>query len=710
MFAAVLFSITAELSSAANMKSHYDYTVEETTLKGDYEVYTGVGPATVLIEGDGSTIINGAGHHGYQFIELTQQTTITVKNIAAFKGFVDTTDKSAASAEGGSAFYIGKNATLNFTGYSKDYRLTFNGNSVQSDGHNADAAAISIQAGGIVGDIYADFSNNNCTYPDDLTTVSGLTYARGAAINVSGSVAGGTVGNVYGTFTNNSAEYGGAIYVGTDATIGTIEGRFESNHAAASYKPGGYTGGSAGGAIRFFKGQMSSINAEFVSNTVRGLSNNASSTAQGGAIALYGATFKDDKGSVQGKFLNNISFSDYAIGYGGAFYLIEQDIDAPLYITDATITGNMAGTGNVNSEAFGGAFYVKLSDHVYIEARNNDVLMRDNYELVGGTWKTASNTVTGGVRDYNAIYAEDSIITLRAKDSTEIINGEEVTTGHKITIDDSIESKSDSALILDSTSSQRYDVEINAEIRNMDVTVQQGGLILGSYEHIYTENSVTYKDTTHGGFDGGTLTITAGGLVNSKADNISTAHSITNAGLIEFTGGTLSQNINTTGQLNGDLAIMGDTSVSSNQQVYADTIIVDDFLRVAHTVTVDAKTLLYQGANKDDINGAEQIVLSPETSLDFDVVRLEIGSAVFEDYFDLIISDGTGNVNASFNQDYSVEFTLGGVLLTRDVHYVVQEPDSNGGLRILFIAPEPSTTSLSLLALSALLLRRRRQR
>ncbi len=698
------------VSSAANTNDHYVYPAGETDLSDNLLVYTGDAPVSILIEGDGSSVVNGAEHSGFQFVDLTEKTTITVKNIAAFKNFIDTSDKVASTGEGGAVFYVGKNATLNFEGYSIDNRLLFDGSSAKSDGHNADGGAISVQKGGVVGDVYADFSNNTVSYPSDLTAVSSLTYARGAAISLAGTVSPATMGNVYGTFTNNSAEYGGAIYLGAGATIGSIEGSFIANHAESGYKAGGYTGGSAGGAIRFFSGTMSAIKADFIANTVHAVGNVSSSTAQGGAIALYGSKFANDKGTIEGDFLRNIAFSEYSTGLGGAFHLVNQTKSAPLYIADSSIIGNMAGTANKNAEAFGGAFYISLSDSVYIDARSADVLMRDNYELVGGTWNAATHTVTGGVRDYNAIYAFESTITLRAQNSTAIIDGEEVVTGHKITIDDSIESINDSKLILDSSSSQRYDVEINAEIRGMDVTVQQGGLILGSYEHKYTEKEVDYSVTTTGAFIGGSLTIAKDGLVNTKAENISTAASITNAGLIEFEGGTLTQGINTTGVQSGSLAILGTTSVSSSQQVYADTIVMDDILKIAENATVDVKTILFKGADMNEINDFEHIVLTPLTSLDFDTVRLDIDRAMIDDYFDLIISDGSGNVNSSFDQTYNVEFYLAGKLLMRDYQYVIEEPNEDGGLRIRFLIPEPSTASLSLVALIALMQRRRRKK
>ncbi len=715
---AVLFSpAVADTIQPPNTKDHYDYTVDPTTLEADYLEYTGAVPDTILIEGDGTTIVDGNGHQGFHFEKLTNSTTITVRDIAEFKGFVSNTDGEISTPEGGAAFHITANATLNFEGYDRNNRLKFNGQSTSSDGNDADGAGIAVHTGGVVGDIYADFSNNKATFSSTLTEVAYLAYARGAAIYVEG--VGASMGKVYGNFTNNTAEFGGAVYVGNSGNIGAIEGVFKNNHAESSLKDGAYTGGAAGGAIRFYKATMSAIKGDFIGNTVHAIKS-VGSTAQGGAIALNGASFQGGKGYIEGNFRDNISFSDLDNGLGGAFHLIRPTANQPLYFIDTNVQGNMAGTASTTAKALGGAFYIELADSVFIDARSKDVVIRDNYEVVGGTWDNATRTVTGGVRDYNAIYAKNSTINLRAQNSTSIVDGEEVITGHKITIDDSIESEINSNLILDSTSILKYDVEINAEIRNMNVTVNEGGLILGSYEHKYTETIKEVIDgetvtevvhgqiDTHGSFKGGTLSISEAGLVNTKGENISSATSITNEGIIEFMGGTLSQHINSSGAKTGDLYILDETTVTSNKQVYADNVVMDDILKITEGATVDVNTLLYEGVNMHEINGHEQIVLNPSATLDFDTVRLEIDSATYLDYFDLIISDGTGYVQTSFDQTYNVEFYLGGELLTLNTDYIIQMPDSNGGLRILFI-PEPSTATLSLLSLAGLLARRRRK-
>ncbi len=716
----------------SNTISQYDYGPGTTALKENIGIYYGSAvPTEITIQGTagGNTIVDGAGFRGFQFLSSSRATTITVKDIDAFINFQDTVDGNYLTLEGGAAFYIAGGAHLNFEGYDKDNRLYFEGDNSASDGSDNDGGALSVQDGGSVGDIYADFRDNHATFPSELSEEdSGIpshlrTYARGGAINVGGTDGEGTVGNIYGNFSINSAEYGGAIYVGEDGEVGNIEGTFLANYASAGHKVGGTTGGSAGGAIRVYRGTLGSITGVFDSNATyaaRSETTSSSSSSHGGAIALDGAQFKEGA-VITAEIKNNISYSESADAFGGGVYIKDQNATKAVYITDSNITNNSVATQLTTTEALGGGYYIDLSDAVYIDAVNQDVLMRDNLEIVGGTFDD-EGTLIGGTRDYNAIYAKDSTINLRAFNDS------------KMTIDDSIESESKSNLIIDSTSSEKYDIELNAEIRNMDVIVKNGGLILGSYEHNHRGESIT----TTADFVGGTLTVEAGssaadaGVINTSADNLNGANAISNRGIIEFTGGTLSKGINdvdmsattisdgvvvtpgaAAGAQTGSLHILGETSVASHVDIYGDTILLDDKLKVAASASIDVKTLLYKGVNKNEINSQEHIVLSPDATLAFDTVQLDIDTAMFNDYFDLVISDGTGSIADQYSSDFNVEFTLGGRLLTDGLDYIVEQRAEDNGLRIRFIGedviPEPSTATLSLLALTALMARRRRK-
>ncbi len=717
-------AISSQLGSAyaqSNTVSQYNYGSGTTTLEDDIDNYYDASiPDEVIIQGTagGGTIIDGDGHHGYQFISPYKPITVRVRDIDAFINFEDTIDNDSATPEGGAAFYISGDTHLEFEGYDRDNRLHFQGDNSNSDGNDNDGGALSVQYGGTVGDIYADFRDNHARYPDGLPSVPLHNYyARGGAINVAGTTGSGTVGNIYGTFTINTAEYGGAIYVGRGGVTGDIEGTFFANYASAGHKAGGTTGGSAGGAIRVYYGTVGNITGVFDSNATYADDTETTgtySTSQGGAIALDGTTFTEGA-TITAEIKNNISYSESSHAYGGGVYLYDQSSTRSVYITDSNIIGNSVATQLETANAYGGGYYIDLSDAVYIDAINQDVIMRDNREIVGGTFDEDGN-LTGGTRDYNAIYSKESTIHLRAFNDKQMI------------IDDSIESEEKTNLVLDSTSTEKYDISVNAELRNMDVIVKNGGLILGSYTHDPDGDNVT----TTADFVGGTLTVEAGssaadtGVVNTSADNLNGATAISNRGIIEFTGGTLTKGINdvamisskvspgaTAGAKTGSLHILGETSVASDVIIFSDTILMDDKLKVAAAASIDVNTLLYQGVNKNEINSQEHIVLTPDATLAFDSVKLDINYAVFDDYFDLVISDGTGNIADLYSSEFNVEFTLGGQLLTQDVDYIVEERAEDGGLRVRFIGedvvPEPSTATLSLLALTALMARRRRK-
>ncbi len=680
----------------------------------DYEKYhTSLGndPGSVLIEGNGSTVIDGNKKQGFQFIGTSGNritTNITIKGIKEFKHFVGNVDGIINTFEGGSVLKLVYGGTLNFEGYSEDNRITFRGNEQSSDGHSSGGGAIIISGGGDVGDLYADFYFNKLDQKPTLVT--GLQYGRGGALSVGNWNTGGsnntdisTTGRIHGNFVGNESEYGGAIYVGPGGELGAISGLFMNNIAQAALKTGSTTGGAGGGAIRIHTGAMGNVYADFTGN----LSYATVGFSSGGAIALNQMILKGDAegvSTITGVYSGNISFSGTDSGYGGAIAITAQVAKSTLNFTDCTIIGNIAGTVVDNeTKARGGAMYFEDSANINISAQGKDVLIRNNYETWGAKLTTVADpetvaltgkthTVSGGKIDYNAIYATNSTINVSS------------TGDYIVRIDDSIDGGgSGNILNINSDSSRDYGVEFNDEITNFTVNMQSGRVKLGTFQHVENdENSYTSA-----GFRNSKLNISAAATVNTKGDYLSSATAITNAGKIEFVGGTLTQGINSASTQTGHLYINENTTVGGSAAVYAQQVDINSILTLKADTTTDVSTLLFSGANMNEINTGEHIVMEAGAMLDFDTIRLEIGSAERQDYFDLIISDGSGDI--VYDTDYTIEFTLGGHLLTQETQYVV-ETIEQGGLRVRFLIPEPSTATLSLAALIALFARRRRER
>ncbi len=702
----LLSIITTALTSGQTAPSSYNHG-DSKILDADYSAYTlTTSPISVTITGNGDSVVNGNSFQGFQFSGTKTQfnnVSINVSGVSKFTNFTDKPDSNDNTLEGGAVFALVNGGHLTFSGYSEDNRLIFNGNEASSDGNSSAGSAIWVEGSGTVGDIYADFTNNKLT-PNAVNT--GSQYSRGGAISISRWISAPTntpltMGNIYGNFEGNQAEYGGAIYIGPAATVGDIDGNFINNIATVKLGPS-VTGGSGGGAIRLYGGIVGDIHADFTSNITRV----TSGTASGGAIAMHNSGFKhENHGLITGDMKGNIAFSEASIGRGGALSLTKQLENTKLSILDADILDNVAATQTSNdSNAKGGAFYLEDWTDLTITAETQNVLISGNYETWDATLTIDDNgevSYTSGSRNYNAIYAHDSTVTLHAKNDS------------MITLNDSIKGSGSSTIKVQGDSSKQYDVSINASVTDTHLTVVSGGLILGSAQHSYTDSSGNTTQNVEANFINSSLTVNSEATVNTTASYFEEATYITNEGRIEFTGGTLHTGINDASNMLGDLHILGNTTfdkaviqttAKEAPKVYADKIYIDSNLSLAAAVSCDANTILYKGANMDEINLGEQIILTQGSSLDFDFIQLEIDTATINDYFDLIVSDGFGNI--TFDQNYDISFYLGGTLLGKS-QYVVEELE-DGGLRVRFLLPEPSTVTLSLLALTALSARRRR--
>ncbi len=638
----------------------------------------------------------------------THNVTISLEGIKHFQNFY-----AEGTHVAGGALGLYNGGDINFNGLQNV--VTFKNNIIKATSGHASGGAIFVTGGGDISDLRADFIGNEARVNPDSVKA----YARGGAIFVGkldASIEGypvssetSYVGNLYGNFTDNKASFGGAIYLGQYGDIGSIHGNFIGNVAEGSVQPGGTTGGAQGGAIRAWRGTTDAIYGNFIGNIARSTDGDAG----GGAISFDGTQVE---GGFHGNFEDNVAFSANAEAHGGAFVLKNQSGNAEIVFTDASFKNNVAATGELaGGKALGGAFYIEDSSDVTFRAVDENVEFTGNRLIYGAEWK--DNNVSegeGSIRQYNSIYAIDSVVTLETQnDST-------------ITINDSIGCQGESNLVVDAHGSERYDVMINDNVATPLFTIENGGVKLGEYTH--EDGTRTFGGFTPNILSGeeSHIVIKENGILNSKADYLDQVNTIMLDGKLELTANTgessgrLVASVNEVGKNTGELIILADTTIAANNHVYAHELSVDHLLQIEENTTVDINHLTFHAADMAEINGSPEsaghhIVMSSSSTLDFDVIDLNVDKLEVGDYYDLIVSDGMGDITLNWDFEINVfTYSVYGTLVELDsVYYdIVTLPD--GGLRVTITEdtiplPEPSTATLSLMALAGLMARRRRK-
>ncbi len=672
-----------------------------------------------IVHGDGTieeSALDGMGANRGFSVQYptpgTHHVSISLEGIDHFQNFYAEDHHVTGGAIG---LYNG--GDINFNGLQNV--VTFTNNIVKATSGHASGGAIFVTGGGDVSSLRADFIGNEARVNSED---SGKAYARGGAIFVGkfDALIDGypvsddtcSVGNLYGNFTANKAAFGGAIYLGQYGDIGAIHGNFIGNIAEGSKQPGGTTGGAQGGAIRAWKGTTDAIYGNFIGN----VAHSTDGAAGGGAISFDGT---EVNGGFHGLFEGNVAFSTNDEAHGGAFLLKNQTGDAEIIFTDASFKSNIAGTGEfVPGQALGGAFFIEDSNDVRFQAVNEDVEFTGNHLIYGAVWDSDSSKWIVGddtVKQYNAIYAIDSVITLETQnDST-------------ITINDSIGCQGESNLVVDAHGSERYDVMINDNVTTPLFTIENGGVMLGEYTH--EDGTRTFGGFTPNILSGeeSHIVIKENGILNSKADYLDEVDTIMLDGKLELTANTgessgrLVASVNAVGKNTGELIILADTTIAANNHVYAHELSVDHLLQIEENTTVDINHLTFHAENMAEINGSAEsaghhIVMNSSSTLEFDVIDLNVDKLALGDYYDLIVSDGMGDITLDWDFEINVfTYSVFGTLVELDSVYYDIVRLEDGGLRVTITEdtiplPEPSTATLSLMALAGLMARRRRKR
>ncbi len=685
--------------------------------------------------------MDGNGYAGLQLLFLSNYTnkpTVTVKNLFEVRNFEKNT---AGNAMGAAITMINGGGSI-IVDNGDNNPVSFKNNTVSSTSGHASGGAIYLSGGPSIGNLHANFINNRAITLNSQGTSN--RYERGGAIAVGvpdGNPSGygvsakvSSIGSITGNFTDNKAAFGGAIYTGEKSSIGIIKGVFERN-IAENYNQVGHSSGGDGGAIRAYSGNFGvvgesyAIDADFYNNVANALSGNA----LGGAISLWRTELH---GALRGDFSGNIAFSKSGSALGGAVVIRDQSNTLPIQFTDVSFENNIAGTGTDSANNVkGAALYITQSTNVTITAAEKDVLISDNYTVTNSTInKTVTTTADeveqwtytineGSPRDYTAIYLDGSNLTL------------ETTAGsnNTITINDGIDSSSvaNTGILTVNDASHanvenEYGIFLNGELGMKHLIVETGGVELGQYTH--SDGTVTTGSFSNSA----NLTVQETGRVKTNADYLKNVGTVDlqgvdrdTAALINLTGGKLVSDINPDGAREGHVAITGSTifgvdpdQPSDKTIVNADTISILNTLKLMEATTVNTDTLLFYGYDEADVNNTNHIVASPDTTFSFDKIELNFATANPGDIFEIIVSDGTGQLTIDYDFSKTVVFTVDGQQLVQgvDKDFIVRKR-ADGGIDVEILihvppplVPEPSTVTLSLVTLSALLARRRRKR
>lgn len=335
---------------------------------------------------------------------------------------------------------------------------------------------------GTIDVINGDFIGNYAQNTRETSDVEGRTSASGGAIyNVDiSTINGNFVGNY--SSSENSSSSGGAIYNGSDHTIGSINSHFIANYAVGS---SGY-----GGAI-YNAGTISEISGQFIGNYA---------TTEGDAISNIGTIEK-----ITADFLDNgaANFSTYGtLSNSGT---INEISDSEFNANQTTSTGGaLFNRGTIdkiervsfigNSAQSGGAIYEDPTQDSTIGEIINSTF-KDNHAQEGGAITTHSGlkitadngtteftgnyVLTDGERVSNAIYVATNV-------SEEVDLTFNAVNGGNILINDGIDGVE--GYSIDLIGDESAQINLNEKIHNAMVLNEGANVFLGNPQ-VFQDNS-----------------------------------------------------------------------------------------------------------------------------------------------------------------------------------------------------------------------------
>ncbi len=674
---------------------------------------------------------NGATAYGGAIFSTSKGTIGSITGTLSGNSSTAKTSGSYALALGGAVYNLGL-----ITSSSADY--TNNSTYATAASRQVSAGAGAMYNGGDIHYLLSHFAGNQAKAHVDANAAS----ATGGALFNRGQIF-----VIEGIFTENKAEAitaqgiahadGGAIY--NIHAMGGLNGVFSNNELHAQSANEFYSGfaQARGGGI-FNGGTFNTITADFIGNRVE-----ATGSSQASVVARGGGLF-NDAGSVilqvTGNFYGN---STHTVGgnettSGGGAIANRGSLAL------VAMTQSMEFTGNYSTEDG-----VKTSNAILNEAYSNWETYEDFTPILRfNAYDEHSIIVNDGISGIMTFIDEQQIIEINSGldgDGEQVINdGKEFST-----------------------------IELNNRVEYQTITVHAGTLKLGSYaggtitvggelQQVEASSALLYYSNLSVLAEG-RVTTDASYLGSVNPDGLGIETTISNSGTIELTSGTLSHAIssNDTGRIevhegvtleaalnmndsstivfhagstlnstlsldttggitneNGDLHTLTSVTLGSMAQITDSS--------ASTKLTLESCTLevaINSAMSTDAGSGMSYLtaglladIASIEQSLTLHIdLTQEIADAFFagletEQLQGIWLQDSSAlsamSLDAGIDITDDIIITLNGQQLT-----ATQAVAHEGGLLLTTTRtiPEPSTATLSLLALSAMLLRRRRQ-
>ncbi len=664
--------------------------------------------------------------------------------------------------------YSTKNERLEHLENKIDVDNSFIGLAYTSEEEVTTGGALTSEAeiGTITGDfIFNSVSGSGATVGGAINIVARVTNitgnfiansAKGDEFVIGGAIANsGAITNIAGDFIANTAKsenpdsshyevYGGAIF--NMGTITNITGDFISNSAASSgaVASSGDSYRAAGGGAILNNHTITNITGDFISNAALIVE---SASAETHCIAAGGAIYnQSDITSITGSFirnsasvlaaegsttvLNNSNASGGAISNTNTIRSITGD-----FIANSAVVSN----GKLDNVA-GGAVMNVLGKIAFLALDRSMEFTGNFISADGGQTKTYEAIFNGGDESepstlhFNA-YGDNSIVM------NDGING--FADYEKYQIID-INNGSDGAGEAISADGKDFStVEFNSFVNNQSITVHAGELRLGEFAGIGQKGETGYVPSTQAALNNSSVTVHAGAelsvegqLVLDATSSISTSTEGTEDGVStikglaadsSITGGSIIAAANSSAMIK-DMTL---TNISLNTD--------DNAILTLQDVTLGSGVTIDMGVRSNKALSLTNSTLVLSSDAPPTLTKTRNFNADEHSYYTLTSNVLISEISGSLTLDItlgdtslsSIEGGLFGILLTdadgisasdisalKSVNIIINQQVysqqvsgyqvHNGGLFILTQIPEPSTATLSLLALAGLLARRRR--